>query len=108
MRFFNWFGAKFGLWFLNVSLADYMQRVVIDVDLHQNEKVLQPYMGDIAYFADEVRRLDMAPRGVIDVGCIHGSRPGLDFVIDKTQLKPTDLIDWLKTKNIIGTLDNDT
>lgn len=85
---------------------DYVKRVVVLVDVNQSIIALDPFMNDVASFADEQRRLGTKPDGVLDFAGGNHPRTSLVFYIDKREIKPDSLILWLKEKGITATLNS--
>jgi len=83
----------------------WMQRVVVVVELNKSAQTLQSYRNDVPYFADELRKKGVAPSGVLDfAGGSDAKQPTLEFQINKSLIRPDEVLSWLETQGIFGSI----
>lgn len=87
---------------------DYIQRVVLLIDVQQSANALSLYMNDPAFFADEQRPLGNVPDGVLDFAGGNRPRDSLVFYVDSRVVQQNQLTDWLNKKGIIALSDSRT
>lgn len=84
---------------------NWMQRVIVIVDLHKSAETLQHYHNDVPHFADELRKKGLAPSGIIDfAGGSNAMEPTLEFQINKNLILPNEVLVWIESQGIFGSI----